>query len=752
MFPSPGRRSRKSLPKSVDDMTLAQEKESTRTPPSPQLKEIIKSSPSPPPIDIEEVIKSFSSLNIDEQTTKPKVEKVTNMRMSPKITELVKLPPPQEVDIEATETSLPVAMHIASQNIEEMIIPGTAFTTPGAIEIVTTPRAIGIDTSTPKAIEIDATTPRAIEIDTTTPGAIEIDTTTPGAIGIDTTTPRAIEIYATTPRAIEIDTTTPGAIEIDTTTPGAIEIDTTTPGALKIDTTTPRAIEIDTTTPRAIEIDTTTPGAIEIDTTPGAIKIDTTTPRASEIDTTTPRNIEVDPSTPRAIEIDTTTPRPIKIHTSTPRAIKIDTTTPRAIKISTTTRRAIKIDTTTPRAIKIDTTTPRAIMIETTTPRPIKIDTPTSRAIKIDTPTPRAIKIDDTTPTAIKIDTTTPRAIKIDTTTPRAIKSDTTTRAIEIDTTTHAINGHDRPEKKDKVLLDILKKYNHEDADIDKLNKELDDAVNCLLDNIENDIDSLKAHKEMNHYLINKFKNEHTVLRDEKYLIQKQLKLTSRGYSGQNKSKSKEVDLLNIAYNKLDQKERSTRRRIASLKAELSLIISKLDMPKAKKEKPIVPPLDLSKLGERKVLPPLKNAPKAPRKGVNMNSDFNTGTKRRMKAPEPKLSNSTPILQNHVFVRPAPSEGDNRKTYPNKTGTLNGPRNQHDKKTVRQVIFKNKPVITRKDEGTQSEVLKLPGIFKGSQMIDKSKIVPKQSCESRRPAPRGADRKPSYQERPPFCF
>ncbi|XP_076071632.1 uncharacterized protein LOC143043019 [Mytilus galloprovincialis] len=164
-------------------------------------------------------------------------------------------------------------------------------------------------------------------------------------------------------------------------------------------------------------------------------------------------------------------------------------------------------------------------------------------------------------------------------------------------------------------------------------------------------------------------------------------------------------------------------------------------MPKSKKEKPVVPPLDLSKLGERKVLPPLKNAPKAPRKGVNMNSlakenfnDSNTGTKRRMKAPEPKLSNSTPILQNHVFVKPAPSVGDNRKTYPNKTGTLNGPRNQHDKKTVRQVIFKNKPVITRKDDGTQSEVLKLPDIVKGSQMIDKSKIVPKQSCESRRPA------------------
>ncbi|VDH97844.1 Hypothetical predicted protein [Mytilus galloprovincialis] len=154
MFPSPGRRSRKSSPKSVDDMTLAQEKderaiqtpsqemekraiqfpstslevvirsffsfniiESSRTPPSPQLKEIIKSSPSPPPLDIEEVIKSFSSLNIGKQTTTPKVEKVTRMRMSPKITELVKLSPSQEVDIEATETSLPVAVHIASQNI-----------------------------------------------------------------------------------------------------------------------------------------------------------------------------------------------------------------------------------------------------------------------------------------------------------------------------------------------------------------------------------------------------------------------------------------------------------------------------------------------------------------------------------------------------------------------------------------------------------------------------------------------------------
>ncbi|XP_076071658.1 uncharacterized protein LOC143043046 [Mytilus galloprovincialis] len=673
MFPSPGRKSRKSSPKSIGDMTLAQEKESTRTQPSPQLKEIIKSSPSPPPLDIEDVIKSFSSLNIDEQTTTPKVEKVTRM------TGLTQLPPPQEVDIEAIETSLPVAVHIASPNIGlvgEMIISGTAFTTPGAIEI-----------------------------DTTT-GAIEIDNITPGAIQIDTTTPRATEIDNTTPEAIQIDTSTPRAIKINTTTPRAIEIDTTTPRAIKIDTITPRANKIDTTTPRAIEIDTTT----------------------------------------KAIEIGTSTPRAIQIDTTTPRAIQIDTTTPRAIKIDTTTLRAIEIDTSTPRAIKIGTTTPRAIKIDTITPRAIEIDSTTYRAIEIDTSTPRAIKIGTTT-RAIKIDTTT-RAIEIDTTTPRAIK---------FDTTTHAIDGHDQLKKKDKVLLDMLKKYNNEDADIDKLNKEMD-AVNCLLDNIENDIDSLKAHKEMNQYLINKIMNVHKVIRNEKYCIQKQLELASRSCSRQNK-KSKEVDLLNIAYNKLDQKERSTRRRIASLKAELSLIISKLDMTKSKKEKPIVPPLDLSKLGECKVLPPLKNAPKASREGININSlakenftDYNIGNKRRMKASEPKLSRSTPILQNQEFVRPAPSVRDNRKIYPNKTGTLNGPRNQHDKKTVRQVIYNNKPVLTRKDEGTQADVLKLPDIVKGSQLIDKSNIVPKQSCESRRTAPRCAARKPAYQGRPPFCF
>ncbi|XP_063416145.1 uncharacterized protein LOC134697790 [Mytilus trossulus] len=328
------------------------------------------------------------------------------------------------------------------------------------------------------------------------------------------------------------------------------------------------------------------------------------------------------------------------------------------------------------------------------------------------------------------------------------------------DTTTHAINCHDRLKKKDKVrLLDILKKYNHEDADIVKLDKELDDAINCLLHNIENEIDSLKAHKAMNQYLIKKMKNEHTVLRDEKESIQKQLELASRSYSGQNRCKSKEVDLLNIAYNKLDQKEGSTRKRIAILKAELTRIISKLDMPKSKKEKPIVPPLYLSKLGECKVLPPLRYAPKAPRKGVNINSlakenvtDLNTGNKRRMRASEPKLSNSTPILQNHAFVRPAPSVKDNSKIYPNKTGALNGPRNQHDKKTVRQVINQKRPVITRKDEGTQADILKLPDIVKGSQMMDKSRIVPKQSCESRRTATRRAARKPTNQERPPFCF
>ncbi|VDI27268.1 Hypothetical predicted protein, partial [Mytilus galloprovincialis] len=680
MFPSPGRKSRKSSPKSVDDMTLAQEKESTRPPPSPQLKEIIKSSPSPPPLDIEDVIKSFSSLSIDEQTTTPKVEKVTRM------TGLTQLPPSQEVDIEAIETSLSVAVHIASPNIGhvgEMIISGTALTTPGAIEIdTTTPGAFKIDTFTPGAIEIDSTTPRAIEIDNTTPGAIQIDTTTPRAVEIDTTTPRAIEIDTSTPRAIKIGTTTSRAIKIGTTT-RASKIDTTTPRAIKIDTTTPKAIEIDTTTPTAIEIDTTTPRAIKIDTsTPRAIKIGTSTPRAIKIDTTTPRAIEIDTTTHRAIKIGTTTPRAIEIDTTTHRAIEIDTTTPRAIEIDTSTR-DIQIDTTTPRAIKIGTTTPRAIKIDTTTPRAIKIDTHTPRAIQIDTTTPRAIKIE--------IDTTTPRAIKIGTTTPRAIKIDTTTRAIEIDTTTHAIDGHDQPKKKDKVrLLDILKK-NYEDADIDKLHKELDDAINSLQANIENDIDSLKANKEMNQYLINKIMNEHTVIRDEKYCIQKQLELASRSCSGQNKHKSKEVDLLNIAYNKLDQKEKSTRRRIAILKAELSLIISKLDMPKSKKEKPIVPPLDLSKLGERKVLPPLKNAPKAPREGIDINSlakenftDYNTGNKRRMKAPEPKLSRSTPILQNQEIVRPAPSVRDNRKIYPNKTGTLNGPRNQHDKRTVRQ--------------------------------------------------------------------
>ncbi|VDI82427.1 Hypothetical predicted protein [Mytilus galloprovincialis] len=314
----------------------------------------------------------------------------------------------------------------------------------------------------------------------------------------------------------------------------------------------------------------------------------------------------------------------------------------------------------------------------------------------------------------------------------------TTPGALEIDTTSHA---HEL-KKKDKELLDILKKHKPEDADIDKIkiNKELDDAINGLQANIENDIDSLKAHKEMNLWLINKIKNEHTVLRDEKHYIEKQLELASRSCSGQNKHKSKEVYLLNITYDKLDQKERSSRRRIAILQAELSLIILKLDVSNSKEEKPIVPPLDLSKLGERKVLPPFKNAPKAPRKGIN------TGNKRIMKDQEPKLSNRTPILQNYEFVRPAPSVRNNRKIHPNKTGTLNGQRNQPDKKTVRQVIYKNKPVITRKDEGTQSEVLKLPDIVKGS------KIVPKQSCESRRTAPRRAARKPTNQQRPTFCF
>ncbi|XP_071155377.1 uncharacterized protein [Mytilus edulis] len=327
--------------------------------------------------------------------------------------------------------------------------------------------------------------------------------------------------------------------------------------------------------------------------------------------------------------------------------------------------------------------------------------------------------------------------------------------AIEVDTTTHAIDAHDILKKKDKELLDNLKKSKHEDTDIGKLHKELSNA-NFLLANIEYDIDSLKAHEEMNQYLLNKIKNEHKILRDEKYYIQKQLALARRSCSGQNKRKSKEVEHLNIAYNKLDQKERSTRRRIAILEAELSLIISKLDVPKSKKEKPVVPPLDLSKLGERKVLPPLNNAPKAPRKGVHINSlakenftDFNTGTKRRMKAPEPKLSNSTPIMQNHEFVRPAPSVRDTRKIHPNKTGQ----RNQPEKRTVRQVIYKNKPVhvLTRIDDGTKADEFKLPDIVKGSQLIDKSKIVPKQACESRRTAPRRAARKPANKERPPFC-
>ncbi|XP_076099553.1 uncharacterized protein LOC143069007 [Mytilus galloprovincialis] len=294
----------------------------------------------------------------------------------------------------------------------------------------------------------------------------------------------------------------------------------------------------------------------------------------------------------------------------------------------------------------------------------------------------------------------------------------TTPGALEIDTTSHA---HEL-KKKDKELLDILKKHKPEDADIDKIkiNKELDDAINGLQANIENDIDSLEAHKEMNLCLINKIKNEHTVLRDEKHYIEKQLELASRSCSRQNKRKSKEVYLLNIAYDKLDQKERSSRRRIAILQAELSLIILKLDVSNSKEEKSVVPPLDFT--------------------------DINTSNKRRMKDQEPKLSNCTPILQNYEFVRPGPSVRDNRKMHSNKTGTLNGQRNQPDKKTVRQVIYKNKPVITRKDEGTQSEVLKLPDIVKGS------KIVPKQSCESRRTAPRRAARKPTNQQRPTFCF
>ncbi|XP_076099557.1 uncharacterized protein LOC143069010 isoform X1 [Mytilus galloprovincialis] len=179
----------------------------------------------------------------------------------------------------------------------------------------------------------------------------------------------------------------------------------------------------------------------------------------------------------------------------------------------------------------------------------------------------------------------------------------TTPGALAIDTTLHA---HEL-KKKDKELLDILKKHKPEDADIDKIkiNKELDDAINGLQANIENDIDSLKAHKEMNLCLINKIKNEHTVLRDEKHYIEKQLEMACRSCSGQNKRKSKEVYLLNIAYDKLDQKERSSRRRIAILQAELSLIILKLDVSNSKEEKSVVPPLDFT--------------------------DINIGNKRRMK-------------------------------------------------------------------------------------------------------------------------
>lgn len=194
---------------------------------------------------------------------------------------------------------------------------------------------------------------------------------------------------------------------------------------------------------------------------------------------------------------------------------------------------------------------------------------------------------------------------------------------------------------------------------IEKLNRQLD-VANEILAIMEQDIRHLRTQKNANQEMLEKIKNEHRVLRDGKYYIRQQLTLAKRGCIGQDRRRNKAVQQLTIAYEMLDLKERALRRRVALIEAELSLTVSKIDVPKPKKEKVRkVPRLEISVENYSRVLPPLINAP---RKGASMKSvvhdDFTECNTRNKKHVPIQMSISTTMIQNNKLMVPPSSRRD----------------------------------------------------------------------------------------------
>lgn len=179
-----------------------------------------------------------------------------------------------------------------------------------------------------------------------------------------------------------------------------------------------------------------------------------------------------------------------------------------------------------------------------------------------------------------------------------------------------------------RMINTLQKCSNGHDKEVEKLTQELKEANNILA-NLEQNIEFMKAKKELNQKELENIKAEYKSLLEEKFSCEKQISMIRKDFDKiKDKRIHRDFDQLSICYEKLCQKERATRKQIALMEAELSMIVSKIDIPKARKSttaKTVVPKLDLDKL-QTKGLPPVKNPPKAPRRGNTIypkDKDFN---------------------------------------------------------------------------------------------------------------------------------
>ena len=235
-----------------------------------------------------------------------------------------------------------------------------------------------------------------------------------------------------------------------------------------------------------------------------------------------------------------------------------------------------------------------------------------------------------------------------------------------------------------------MKKIQRYNPDVFRLAREIHKA-NQALAYMDNDMATLTKQKEMNESLLEKVKWEYMNLKDEKSDVEKQLSIAKRSAKMQKIPQLwKECDQLAVEYEKLDHKQRILSKRIDLLEDDLAYIISKLEV--SKKEKPVVPRLDLSKLNHHRVLPPIKKEPETPitpRKGASIVSaaqdnliGHNTDVKSRARSAKPKMSRSSSVvMENKEFVKPAAAMVMNRQRVLPPINPQRGARNA----SIRQV-------------------------------------------------------------------